>query len=295
MERNPRSFGTHDGTFHADEVTACALLISFNLVDDTRVFRTRDPAVLQTCEYVCDVGGTYDPSTKHFDHHQASYTGELSSAGMILKYLHDTEQVDTEEYDFLNRSLVIGVDAHDNGKAVQVRGYCTFSNVVSNFTPTAYNATSKEQNAAFFEAMHFARGHIVRLRERFHYVRSCREIVSERMKECKECLIFDEGLPWLESFFELGGEQHPAVFVIMPSGPHWKLRGVPPSFEDRMRVRVPLPLEWAGLLDEDLQRVTGIPGAVFCHKERFISVWKTRQDALLALKYVMQAPRFKEG
>ena len=26
-----RSFGTHDGSFHADEVTACALLLFFNL------------------------------------------------------------------------------------------------------------------------------------------------------------------------------------------------------------------------------------------------------------------------
>ena len=29
----PRSFGTHDGSFHADEVTACALLLLFDLID----------------------------------------------------------------------------------------------------------------------------------------------------------------------------------------------------------------------------------------------------------------------
>ena len=33
----PRSCGTHDGTFHADEVTACALLILFDLVDEDKV------------------------------------------------------------------------------------------------------------------------------------------------------------------------------------------------------------------------------------------------------------------
>jgi uncharacterized UPF0160 family protein len=291
----PHSFGTHDGTFHADEVTACALLIVFNLVDRTAIYRTRRPEILENCEFVCDVGGVYNPQTKHFDHHQSTYTGDMSSAGMVLRYLKDIALLDNEEYDFINRSLIIGVDAHDNGKASQLKGYCTFSNIVSNFTPIPYDASPEMQTQAFMEAVDFAVGHLKRLRERYHYVRSCREIVSERMQACKECLIFDEGLPWLESFFELGGEKHPALFVIMPSGPHWKLRGVPPSFEERMSVRMPLPAAWAGLLDEDLQRVSGIPGAVFCHKERFISVWKTREDALEALKHVLHSPKPSKG
>jgi uncharacterized UPF0160 family protein len=37
----PRSVGTHDGTFHADEVTACALLLLFDLVDGNKIVRTR--------------------------------------------------------------------------------------------------------------------------------------------------------------------------------------------------------------------------------------------------------------
>ncbi|MDF2550599.1 MAG: hypothetical protein K0S07_1666, partial [Chlamydiales bacterium] len=31
--KQPRSFGTHDGSFHADEVTACALLLLVDLID----------------------------------------------------------------------------------------------------------------------------------------------------------------------------------------------------------------------------------------------------------------------
>jgi uncharacterized UPF0160 family protein len=92
----------------------------------------------------------------------------------------------------------------------------------------------------------------------------------------------------LEPFFELDGIHHPARFVIMPSGVHWKLRGIPPSYEDRMKVRLPQPKEWAGLLDEDLKRVSGIPGAIFCHKGRFISVWETKEDALKALEYTLK-------
>ncbi len=59
----------------------------------------------------------------------------------------------------------------------------------------------------------------------------------------------------------------------MPSGGHWKLRGIPPNSEEKMKVRLPLPLEWAGLLDEDLKSASGISGAIFCHKGRFISLF----------------------
>ena len=46
-----RSLGIHDGTFHADEVTACALLILFDLIDEEKIIRTRDTARLAKCEY----------------------------------------------------------------------------------------------------------------------------------------------------------------------------------------------------------------------------------------------------
>ena len=80
---------------------------------------------------------------------------------------------------------------------------------------------------------------------------------------------------------------HPAKFVVMPSGEHWILRCIPPSFEDRMNVRTPLPKEWAGLLEANLAKVSGIPGGIFCHKGRFISVWETKEGALEALAYTL--------
>lgn len=286
--KTPRSIGTHDGTFHADEVTACALLILFGLADEDKIVRTRDLHLLAMCEYVCDVGGIYDPARKLFDHHQVDYQGPLSSAGMILQYLYTTGILKSNEYEFFNNSLVMGVDAHDNGRDPLVPGYCTFSHVISNFTPVHYDCTPQEQNEAFHQALKFTLEHLQRGLERFKYNQSCREIVAESMAKNQTCLMFDRNIPWLDIFFELNGDEHPALFVIMPSGGHWKLRGIPPSYQDRMKVRVPLPKEWAGLLEEDLKRVSGIPGAIFCHKGRFISVWETREDALKALDYTLK-------
>lgn len=284
-----RSFGTHDGTFHADEVTACAFLLNFDLIDEDKVIRTRDPKELATCEYVCDVGGIYEPARKLFDHHQMDYQGPMSSAGMILLYLKQIGKLTDKEYDFFYNTLVMGVDAHDNGRELHSKGVTTYSHIISNFTPIQYDIDSKRQNEAFFEALKFARGHIDRMWKRHHYIYSCRQTVSDAMVKGKDVLIFEKSIPWLEIFFDLEGARHPAKFIIMPADNHWKLRGIPPTLEEKMKVRLPHPKEWAGLLGEDLVNISGIKGAVFCHKGRFISVWETREAALEALKKILRA------
>jgi len=86
--------GTHSGTFHADEALAVSLLRSLDKFKSSRLVRTRDPAVLETCDIVVDVGGQYDPERHRYDHHQRefseTYSGEhltkLSSAGLIYKH-----------------------------------------------------------------------------------------------------------------------------------------------------------------------------------------------------------------
>lgn len=293
IQKIPRSIGTHDGTFHADEVTACALLLLFDLVDQDKIVRTRDLKKLEQCEYVCDVGGVYDPTVKLFDHHQLEYQGSLSSAGMILLHLRNTNVLHPHAYDFFNHSLVAGVDAHDNGRDPQIPGLCTYSHIISNFTPIHYEVDGNAQNEAFFQALQFAKTHIGRLWERYLYMQSCRQTVAEAMSQDGECMMFLKGIPWMEIFFELNGASHPAKFVIMPSGKFWKLRGIPPNTEEKMKVRKPLPKEWAGLLDEELKKVTGISGAIFCHKGRFISVWATREDALKALEFALKKEEVK--
>lgn len=289
-QQQSRSFGTHDGTFHADEVTACALLLLTNLIDIDKIIRTRDKALLDRCEYVCDVGGSYDPRQKRFDHHQSDYTGPLSSAGMILEYLRCTKRITQQEAEFLNNSLVRGIDAHDNGRDPQIPGYCLFSHVISNFNPIPYDATAEELYNAFITAVSFTQTQLRQSLDRFRYNQSSRGEVQKVMNANRDCLVFDHQVPWMDAFFELGGERHPATFVIMPVIGGWKLRGIPPTNDDRMRVRVPLPAAWAGLMDDALAAASGIPEAIFCHKGRFISMWKTKEAALAALKQVLKGP-----
>ncbi|MBX7067462.1 MAG: MYG1 family protein [Parachlamydiales bacterium] len=284
----PRSLGIHDGSFHADEVTASALLLLFDRIDRDKIRRTRDQKVIDRCDYVCDVGGEYNPQKRRFDHHQAEYKGPMSSAGMVLLYLKDLDLIEPHLYEYFNKSLIMGVDAHDNGLAKLEPGTTSFSQVITNFLPIEYDAEPEDMDRAFMIAVDFALGHLKRLRERHIYTLECKATVKKAMIHGSNVLIFEKSLPWLENFFDLGGDFHPAQYVIMPSGGHWKLRGIPPTLAERMKVRRPLPEAWAGLHEEELKKVSGIEGAVFCHKGRFISIWETKEDALKALHIAME-------
>src|SRR6202035_5083318 len=100
---------------------------------------------------------------KLFDHHQVQYQGPLSSAGMVLNYLQETGALTLKEKEFFNNSLIIGVDAHDNGKELHSRGVCIYSHVISNFTPIKPDEKPALIDRAFFEALDFAFNHLKRL------------------------------------------------------------------------------------------------------------------------------------
>jgi uncharacterized UPF0160 family protein len=211
---------------------------------------------------------------------------------MVLEYLRDTKTISLDLFMMFRNSLVAAVDAHDNGRDPAPPGVTTYSTIIGNFCPIHQDATPEEQNKAFFEALDFALGHITRLAARFEFIQSCREIVIAEMEqsliEKRPFLLFEKPIPWMDAFFEQGGETHPALFVIMPVGPHWKLRGIPPNLFKRMSVRFPLPEDWAGLEGEPFQKKSQIPGAIFCHKGRFISIFKQKEEALSALKSILK-------
>ena len=62
--------GTHDGTFHCDEVLACALLRILPEYSNAIIKRSRDQTILAACDVVVDVGAQFDPDNHRYDHHQ---------------------------------------------------------------------------------------------------------------------------------------------------------------------------------------------------------------------------------
>ncbi|BHF73257.1 hypothetical protein SprV_0401633600 [Sparganum proliferum] len=99
--------GTHNGTFHCDEVLAIAMLKQLPEYKDADIIRTREMEKLGTCDIVVDVGGLFDASSHRYDHHQPSFNltikdfhphlqpvVKLSSAGLI--YAHFGKRVISE-------------------------------------------------------------------------------------------------------------------------------------------------------------------------------------------------------
>ncbi|EKG21877.1 Metal-dependent protein hydrolase [Macrophomina phaseolina MS6] len=126
--------GTHNGHFHADEALAVYLLRTLPTYGSSPLVRTRDPAVLETCHTVVDVGGVYDHAKNRYDHHQREFDAyfpgknatKLSSAGLVYKHFgkdiiaqQTGLRIDSEDVEILYQKLYEGLieafDANDTG------------------------------------------------------------------------------------------------------------------------------------------------------------------------------------
>lgn len=123
----------YSGHFHADEALAVYMLRMLPAYLSSPLVRTRDPAVLDTCHTVVDVGGEYDAARNRYDHHQRTFNTnfpdhntKLSSAGLVYLHFgkeiiaqHTKSPVDHPDVELLFQKLyddfVEAVDANDNG------------------------------------------------------------------------------------------------------------------------------------------------------------------------------------
>ena len=67
------TIATHSGSFHADDVFGVGILMG--VFPSHTLVRTRKPALIETANFVVDVGGTWDAATGRFDHHQRGFEG----------------------------------------------------------------------------------------------------------------------------------------------------------------------------------------------------------------------------
>lgn len=112
---------THNGGFHADDVFGVSALLLLLGDKNVEIIRSREQSVIDSADYVLDVGFVYDASLKRFDHHQKEGGGKrengipYASFGLIWKYLGVQLCGSDEVADIVERSLVQAIDAYDNG------------------------------------------------------------------------------------------------------------------------------------------------------------------------------------
>ncbi|MBC7951813.1 MAG: MYG1 family protein [Rhodospirillaceae bacterium] len=285
---------THSGTFHADDVFAYAILKAAT-GGKLELARTRDGEVLAQADVVFDVGGTYDPAARRYDHHMRDKPlrddgAPYSSAGLVWRdfgadairaLLPPTSEATIAKVQcMVDEGLVRDVDLMDNGAMVPTPGH--FSTLIEGWNPT-FAETGRDETESFYAAAEVASAVIARACARAHAATLAVDSVAEavRLGDDPTILVLEHRVPWEDAVFELGLTQ--LLYVIRPAGRDWTCSAVPPE-KGSFAQRKPLPDAWGGLRDDALAALSGVSDATFCHPARFVCGARSRDGAVALAK-----------
>lgn len=281
---------THNGTFHADDLFAFAILRAA-LGDDAELVRSRDPAAWAEAGVVFDVGGIFDPATHRYDHHMRDKPlradgAPFSSAGLVwadfgLKavqaLLQGTPEDIAEKVRLrVDQALVRDIDLMDNGAMTPTPGH--FATVIEAFNP-AFDEADRDENAAFLEATALATVVLARACRHALAAEFAAGTVAEAAARAEHpaILVLERRVPWEDAVFDLGLAE--VLYVVRPAGADWTCSAVPPE-RGSFAQRLPLPDAWGGLRDAALASVSGVADATFCHPARFVCGARSREGAI---------------
>jgi len=151
---------THNGVFHADELTAISLLIIFGVMVNT-IVRTRDVDVIDEFKIsndglLIDIGGEFNPDNGVFDHHHnKDGVNGKASAGIIADML----QISEEKYPSLSK-LIAEVDSQDIGVKLNPDNH--FSNIIKSYN--VITPFGEDNNDAFKMALEFTVRYLLNLK-----------------------------------------------------------------------------------------------------------------------------------
>jgi len=281
---------THDGSFHADDIFACATLclVLEKKGEKFEITRTRDEKTIKAGDYVFDVGGIYDANANRFDHHQPGGAGkrlndiEYSSFGLVWKKF-GLELCDNQKtVDFIDEKLVAPVDAFDNGFDLVENKYKITPYYIQHFffsmKPT-WREANLSKDEMFLKCVEFAKvvltREIIQTQDAFLAEEAINSIYQNTKD--KRIIVLDKHY----SFEHIFDDFPELLFIIYPreADGFWGIRTIgenPKTFVNRKN----FPKSWAGLREKELADVTGVPDAVFCHRGLFLTVAKTKEGAI---------------
>lgn len=279
---------THNGNFHADEVFAAAV-ISMTFASDINFIRTRDEEAISKADIVVDVGGVYDEAGDRFDHHQATFKEKRKSGvpyasfGLVWKkyglLLCGSEIVAND----IDRELVEPIDAEDNGYDLcHVRPGKPHPFGVSGLI-YAFNSTWKEDKGrsdeAFMRCVELCKELLGRMIVRSKDKHESDRFVEEAYQNApdKRLIVLDHHYPAREVL----AKYPEPLFVIRPSSVDhtWQLESIKDDVQG-FKNRRDLPKKWGGKRGKELQQLTFVRDAIFCHRNLFIAVAESKEGAI---------------
>jgi uncharacterized UPF0160 family protein len=281
---------THSGSFDPDDVLSVAAVSLFLGQGEFEVIRSRDKEVIEKADWVLDVGGIYDPATLRFDHHQHSVpTREngvpFSAFGLVWMEIGEKICDSASIAKSIEKNLVFPIDAADNQIIVcspshpEISSF-EFYDVINTYKPVW--GSTEDFDVGFNRAVSFARTLLRRMIAQGQGDEIMHTLIRKTYEAAddKELLLFDH--PIMRN--ELADYEGVKVYVSPVLGvdeSNWMAVAVPRK-NGSFHNRAIFPTQWGGLSDKALELVSGIEGAVFCHKELYIFVATTKEAALEA-------------
>lgn len=260
---------THAGKFHADDVFSTALLRYVN--PTLKVIR-----VNQVPEELDD-GIVFDIGRGEFDHHQLEkeYREDgipYAAFGLLWRKL-GKELIGEEEAERFDRRFVAPLDENDNYGTEHA-----IARIISNFNPCWDEERSADD--AFEEAVKWALPILQNeFAQIFARLRAKNEVEQVLPTAKDRILVLPRSLPWKSVVMETEIE-----FVIYPSNRGGYCGQAVPNLEDKNTLKCRFLEDWGGFSDEELQEISGIETASFCHSSGFLFVAKTLEDVLKACR-----------
>ena len=289
LNKSKIKIAVHNGIFHADDVLCVAMLAHEYGIENIEVVRTRDKSILNTCDYVLDVGGIDEITNEHvfLDHHQLDsqyYDNgvKMSACGKLAQYLYgDNPELLNE----MRQEFLYSVEALDNGQALKDFGLPQSKFTFIPSMNTTWVENDDKNDEYFMDAVKMT----MKIFEReIEYAKTnilARDMILEAYNNTNRqsgLLILNKYVPWQNAIVDINNE-HPdekILFIMYPCKEGWT---VYPAPTEKNSFSPPLfPKEWAGLRDEELAKVSGLKSSIFCHTGRFIAVFGEKEDAIRA-------------
>ena len=287
---------THSGGFHADELLSSVILT--RLHPEAKIVRSRAPEWIAAGadRIVYDVGGAYDAETRIFDHHQRGAPvrddGQpYSSFGLIWRhfgrdYLRASGIPETHVeavHAAFDGSFVLPVDLVDNGalspSTAGVLAGLTLPALLETLKPVFDDADPDAETRSFYEALAIARSFVEASIGKAAAKIRAETLVMDAIAAAGQGHILELpiGMPFRSAVVKAGADH--LLFVVHPRDKDWCVTGIRRA-DEGFELRADLPMAWAGLTNADLEAASGVTGATFCHKGRFIAAARTREAAL---------------
>lgn len=289
---------THNGSFHADDIFACAALHIF-LNGRVRITRTREPELIKVADIVFDVGGIYDPEADRFDHHQYGGGGarpngiEYASFGLVWKKFGEAICGDKEVADEIDRKLASPIDAVDNGMDLVSAKYKNIYPYTADQMLMSYHPTWKEESNVNIDQVFMDQ-----VEKAVEILKREIKVASDDVEGKKKILEFynkskDKRIVEMDICFprylfqKVLAELPEPVYTVYPGifGKNWKAEAIAKNratFESRKM----FPESWRLGVNNDprLKELTGVPDALFSHRGGFLITASSKEGAMAIAK-----------